>query len=98
MAADETSPASHAARHAPGRLDDPEVGTRFAYHPADTDDRVRAHEEIRARFMTLALLMNRLLPPSREASLSLTALQEAAMWANAAVAIHLPHAEGVEDG
>lgn len=80
------------------RVSDGEVGARFAYHPADTQERVQTHEEIRARFGTLAILMNRLLPESREASLCMTALQEAAMWANAAVAIHLPHADDAGDG
>lgn len=68
-----------------------EVIDRFAFHPAD-GDKAPAIEHNRAAFTEIALRMADRLPECREKSLCLTALQEAAMWANAAVAIHLsPH-------
>ena len=66
-----------------------EVIQRFEYHPA-TGDKAPAIEHNRAAFIEIALRMTDRLPECREKSLCLTALQEAAMWANAAVAIHTP--------
>jgi len=66
-----------------------EVISRFEYHPA-TGDKAPAIEHNRAAFIEIALRMTDRLPECREKSLCLTALQEAAMWANAAVAIHTP--------
>jgi len=66
-----------------------EVINRFEFHPA-TGDKGAAHDHVRAAHIELALRMCDMLPESREKSLCLTALQESMMWANAAVAIHLP--------
>lgn len=74
-----------------------EIVERFRYHPADTRERVEAHENVRADITLTAMRLNDRLPESREKSLALTALQEAAMWANAAIAIHLPHDTGGHD-
>lgn len=61
---------------------------RFKHHPPLTEGRVHAHEELRQRFTDLALWLEEALPSSREKSVAHTALQEAAMWGNAALAIH----------
>jgi hypothetical protein len=66
----------------------PEIRDRFRHHAPKTQARIDAHEGIRERSAALAVWLNEALPESREKSLALTALQEAAMWANAAVAIH----------
>lgn len=63
---------------------------RYSYHPPETEDRIRRHEAVREASMQLAVIYEELLPSSREASLAHTALQEASMWANAAVALHEP--------
>lgn len=68
--------------------DDKELHNRFGFHPANDVSRP-LHEEIRTRSEALAQFYNRVLPDSREKSLALTNLQQAAMWANAAVAINL---------
>jgi len=66
-------------------LDDNEVRRRLGYHPA-TPATAPAFELNRALAITVAETWNQTLPPGREAACALTALQEALMWANAAVA------------
>lgn len=66
----------------------PGLSDRFAYHPADTEEKRVAHGNVRAMCRNLAEWLDVELPDSREKSLALTAVQEAMMWANAAVAIH----------
>jgi hypothetical protein len=68
-----------------GMLDDGEVQRRLGYHPA-TPATTPAFEMNRSAAILLGEVWNRTLPPGREAALALTALQEALMWANAAVA------------
>lgn len=64
------------------------IVNRFKHHPPVTEGRVHAHEELRRRFTDLALWLDEALPSSREASSAQTSLQQAAMWGNAALAIH----------
>jgi hypothetical protein len=69
-----------------------EIVKRLGYHPG-TPTTIPAFEDNRHRFIELALHMDETLPDSREKSLCMTSLQEALMWANAAVAIHLSPTE-----
>lgn len=62
-----------------------EIQRRLGFHPA-TVDTVPQFEVNRARAIDLADYWDMVLPAGREAALALTALQEALMWANAAVA------------
>jgi hypothetical protein len=64
-----------------------EVKKRFSFHPA-TQATGPKHDDIRLKYRTIALWVLGNIPKSREQSLALTALQEAMMWSNAAVAIH----------
>jgi hypothetical protein len=81
-----------------------EIVKRLGYHPA-TPTTVPFFEENRHQAIELALHWDEALPDSREKSLALTALQEALMWANAAVACNssrgtdplLPHDMAPED-
>jgi hypothetical protein len=66
----------------PGDLED-----RFTFHPA-TDKTGPLHDDVRRKHLLMAVWVNEMVPDSREKSLALTALQEAMMWANAAVAIY----------
>jgi len=66
-----------------------EIDERFAYHPA-TPVTGPKHDDVRRLCRQLALELVDLTPASREQSLALTALQEAMMWSNAAIAIHTP--------
>lgn len=69
-------------------VDGDEIENRFGFHPA-TDETREKHLEIREAFIELGKLLVELLPESREKSLAFTALQEASMWSNAAVACNL---------
>jgi hypothetical protein len=65
-----------------------ELHRRLGYHPA-TEATIPHYEESRARVLELACHWDETLPNGRELALALTALQEALMWANAAVACSL---------
>lgn len=62
-----------------------ERAKRFTYHPP-TGEKVARHENVRNEVAILAARLDTLLPDSREKSCAFTALEEALMWANAAVA------------
>ena len=58
----------------------------FTYHPPN-DAAVVKHEKVRHYGASYAkLLLSQCPPESRELSLALTRLEEAVMWANAAIA------------
>lgn len=57
----------------------------FVYHPPKSDQPGR-YERIREMASDLATYMNGACPPSRELSIAMTKLEEAAMWANASIA------------
>jgi hypothetical protein len=63
-----------------------EIENRFAFHPADTEDRRVAHESVRATCKHLAHWLDDHLPDGREKSLAITHLEGVMFWANAAVA------------
>ena len=63
------------------------LGNRFTYHPP-RDGQPEVYEAIRAGGLSLAQLVSDSCPESREKSLALTKIEEAVMWANAAVARH----------
>lgn len=69
-----------------------EILDRFTYHFPRSDQPVR-YELIRDNVRAVADLIDRICPPSREKSCALTYLQEAVMWANAAIAIREHSAE-----
>lgn len=75
-------------------MDPVELRNRTAYHPADTPERVAAHEFIRALVLNAQLRLNDLLPDCREKSLAMTALDDVGHWANKTVAMHFPHGDG----
>lgn len=64
-----------------------ELENRFTYHPPKPDQ-VETYERIRAAGLELATLIVDLTPGSREQSLSITHIEDAVMWANAAEARH----------
>lgn len=63
-----------------------DLENRFAYHPANTEEKRTAHSTVRAELHRLADTLNELLPDTREKSLAITKLEEAMFWANAALA------------
>ncbi len=62
-----------------------DLENRFTYHPPNSDQRSR-YEQIRERALQFATLLNELTPDSREKSLSITSLEQAVFWVNAAIA------------
>lgn len=62
-----------------------ELVNRFTYH-APKEDQVERYEGIREKGLLLALEVNGSCPESRERALALTKIEEAVMWANAAIA------------
>lgn len=75
----------------------PDHEKALSYHPL-TPGRAEVHERLRAAAKEFAAVVDGSCPPSREASLAFTAVQEALMWANAAVAIHDPNAAPGKSG
>lgn len=66
-------------------MSDPDLEKRFTYH-APKDGQPERYTQIRAKAKELAELVVELAPSSRERSLALTKIEEAVMWANAAIA------------
>lgn len=82
-----------------GRLDDiafedldhtreplnPQIENNFSYH-SPKPGQPEIYQEIREKAKELAYLIDEKAPNSREKSLAMTKLEEAVMWANAAIA------------
>jgi hypothetical protein len=65
-----------------------DIQNRFEFHPATTEEKRNAHTSIRELCKQLALAINEKVPDGREKSTAVTKLEEAMMWANAALARH----------
>ncbi len=59
---------------------------RFDYHPSNSPESVEAHEAVRSTLKAAAIVVDETCPDGREKSLAVTAIEEALMWANAAIA------------
>lgn len=66
-------------------LKDEEMEKRFTYH-APKEGQPERYEHLRQRAMEFAYIVDFQCPDSREKSLALTKIEEAVMWANAAIA------------
>lgn len=66
-------------------IDSAEIEKRFSYH-APKGDQPERYEALRDKAKEMAYLINHACPDSREKSLALTKLEEAVMFANAAIA------------
>jgi hypothetical protein len=64
-----------------------DLDNRFTYHAPKAGQPER-YESIRSQGKILASLVESECPQSPEASLALTKIEEAVMWANAAIARH----------
>lgn len=62
-----------------------QIENHFSYHPPKGDQQDR-YERIRLHAKYLAEAINGLCPESREKALAMTNLEQAVMWANAAIA------------
>ena len=64
-----------------------QIANIFTYHKALPGQRAK-QDAIREEAKELAILINASCPESREKALALTHIQQAAMFANAAISIH----------
>ena len=62
-----------------------QIDNNFKYH-APKQGQPELYESIRGKGKEFAELVNQLCPDSREKSLAITKIEEAVMWANAAIA------------
>jgi hypothetical protein len=58
----------------------------FTHHPPPTTPIANLHERTRSAAFDLAMFINENIPDSPEKELSITKIEEAMMWANAAIA------------
>lgn len=63
----------------------PQIENNFKYH-SPQPGQPEIYQEIREKAKELAYLIDEKVPNSREKALAMTKLEEAVMWANAAVA------------
>ena len=63
-----------------------DLANRFTYHPPGDDETIQKYVTIRNNAFAFATRIDALAPDSREKSLAITHLEEAVMWANAAIA------------
>lgn len=61
---------------------------KFDYHAPPNDTVVKAHERVRAACFSAAIAIVEICPDVHEQSLAITKLEEAMMWANAAIALN----------
>ena len=61
------------------------IESDFTYH-APTTEKIKRHEAVRDAGHAMAIAIISHCPESRELSLALTKIEEAVMWANAAIA------------
>lgn len=61
------------------------VDNNYTHHPP-TPDQIERYPLLREKAKELQMLILQLTPPSREQSVASTKLEEAVMWANAAIA------------
>jgi len=71
--------------YSPSEKDKKQVENNFIYHTPKGDQDKR-YEQIRSEGKSLAEFLTLVCPSSRELSLALTNLEDAVMWANAAIA------------
>lgn len=69
-------------------MDQHDLDNRFAFHPARDSGVAERHEAVRDCLRIAAANLDDLCPDGREKSLAVTKLEEAMMWANAAIARH----------
>lgn len=63
-----------------------DIEHRFAFHAPTTEEKRDAHASVRQACRRLADYINESAPDGREKSLAITHVEEAMLWANAAIA------------
>ena len=65
-----------------------DIDAIFTYHDPDPKTQIPKYEQIRSEARELAATVLELCPASAEATLAIRHIQQAVMFANAAIAIH----------
>lgn len=68
-------------------MSDAEINNLFTHH-APKDDQIERYKIVRDAGQMLAFVINKAAPNSAEKTLAIRKVQEAVMWANAAIAIN----------
>lgn len=76
--------------------DHDELVARFTYH-APKSNQIPRYEKLRDLALQFAEVIHALTPPCREQALAFTYLEQASMWANAAIARREPYGFPKED-
>jgi len=63
-----------------------DLTNRFTYHPPMTEQQGKVYDTIRGAGFAFARVVNELAPESMELVIAIRKIEEAVMWANAAVA------------
>lgn len=71
--------------YTPSERTQKQIDNNFVYHKP-VDGQVERYGDIRHSFGVLAMILAANCPESRELSVALTKMEEAVMWANAAIA------------
>lgn len=72
----------------PSEVDVKKVENGLSYHPMKDPEQGQRYADNRAAAQEFARVIMGNCPPSRELSLAITNLQQALMWANAAIAVN----------
>jgi hypothetical protein len=67
-------------------VDTADLENRFTYHAPKDHEQADRYVRVRQHGYGLAKVIDEMAPDSREKSLAITHLEEAVMWANAAIA------------
>jgi hypothetical protein len=68
------------------KMDEQELALRFTYFAPKNEPQIARHEKARESGYHFAMILNAICPESRELSLAITKIEEAVMFANAAIA------------
>ena len=63
-----------------------EIANDHAYHQPKCEETARRHERVRNLTVQCAISLRNTCPPSRQLDIALMKMEEARMWANAAIA------------
>lgn len=66
-------------------MNDNALENRFTYHPVRSEDQAKTYERIRAAGKEFARIVNELAPERPEKGTAIDKIDEAVMWANAAI-------------
>ena len=69
------------------RTTNEDIRRSYKNHPADSKATVLAHQRVRELLAGVACALNEFVPEGRHKALMLTALEEARLWGNTAVAV-----------